>query len=377
MDQFIRFDINFYSIILLLIMLGITRIKKDIFSFSSSIFLSILIVNILGSLLEPITWFIDGQAGSTFYFLGYAVNTIFILCAPVIVGLWASYLDYKLFSDKRRIQKRLFYQHSTFAILILLMVNYYYPVLFTIEQGTNNYIYGSLSILRFILVYPVYLYFVYLVIKNRKRASSNIITGIMIFLLVPTSGSMIQLFFPEILFTWSSLALSVLVIYIFLETISGNVDYLTKLYSRRLLQDYIKSLIENHEPFHVIMMDMDKFKEVNDTYGHQVGDLVLIAFADVLKSTFKNRKSFAARLGGDEFLIVLKKNIEDSPEHYIELVKARAKDHEFLSKFPFLCFSSGYLQFDGQMTIDELLTTADQKMYADKASHEKVNQINS
>jgi len=370
MDQFVQFDINLYSIILLLIMFGITKIKKDVFSFSSSIFLSILIVNILGSLLEPITWFLDGKTGSAYYFWGYAVNTIFILCAPVIVGLWASYLDYKLFSDKKRIQRRLFYQHSTFATLILIFINYYVPVLFSIDPNTNTYIYGDLSILRFILVYPVYFYFIYLVIKNRKLASGNVITGILVFLLLPTSGALIQLFFPQLLFTWSSLALSVLVIYIFLETISGNVDYLTKLYSRRSLQDYLKHLVENHEEFHVIMMDLDKFKEVNDQYGHQVGDQVLIAFAEVLKSTFKNKKSFAARLGGDEFLIILKMNIEDSPEHFIKLAQSKIQNHEFLSQFPFLRFSYGYVQFDGQMTIDELLTSADQKMYADKATHQ-------
>jgi len=375
-DQLVRFDINLYSIILLFIMIGITRIKKDVFSFSSSIFLAILITNILGSFLEPLTWLIDGQQGSIYYFLGYAVNTLFILIAPIIVGLWASYLDYKLFSDKKRIQRRLFYQHSTFIILILLMMNYQFPILFSIQPVTNMYIYGDLAILRFLLIYPVYFYFIYLVIKNRKHASSNVITGILIFLLVPTSGSIIQLLYPSLPFTWSSLALSVLVVYIFLETISGNHDYLTKLYSRRLLQDYLKSLVENHEEFHVIMMDLDKFKEVNDQYGHQVGDQVLVAFADVLRSTFKNKKSFAARLGGDEFLIVLKMNIEDTPDHYINLLKTRVKDHAFLSKFSFLCFSYGYMKFDGMMSIDELLTSADQKMYANKAENQEISRKN-
>ena len=116
-------------------------------------------------------------------------------------------------------------------------------------------------------------------------------------------------------------------------------------------------------------MDLDRFKEVNDTFGHQTGDQVLSAFANVIRKIFSNKTSFAARLGGDEFMVVLKKNNTNTPEQYIELLEQEMKNHEYLSKFSFLSFSYGYAQYDLKMSIDEVLSIADNKMYSDKAKH--------
>lgn len=79
-------------------------------------------------------------------------------------------------------------------------------------------------------------------------------------------------------------------------------DALTKLANRRYFTDYIQSCSADMV-FALISLDLDHFKEVNDTFGHQMGDAALMIFAEVLQNTFRNALNI--RMGGDEFLIVI------------------------------------------------------------------------
>ena len=90
--------------------------------------------------------------------------------------------------------------------------------------------------------------------------------------------------------------------------ILASQDHMTKLYNRRYFSDISVSILDlakrNNKEFAILMLDIDKFKNINDTYGHHVGDEVIIALANILKQT--NRKSdIACRFGGEEFLILL------------------------------------------------------------------------
>jgi diguanylate cyclase (GGDEF)-like protein len=365
-DQIIFFDINIYSVILLVIMILIKSIKKDFFSFSSSLFTWIIIFNIIGLILEPITWLLDGKIGNGYFIFGHISNVLLIMTAPILIGLWASYLDYKLFSSKKRILKLNYYQVPSMVILLLIIINFFTPILYTIDSQTNIYTSGSLQFLRYVLSYILFFRLMYLVFTNNTKENAFVIRGIILFLILPAVGAIIQFIYPSLLFTWSSLALSVLVVYIFLETTSGNQDYLTKLYSRRLLENYLTTLIEDHIDFQVVMMDLDRFKNVNDLYGHSVGDQVLIRFSNIIKSSIFNSNVFASRLGGDEFLVVLKGNDSKDSVTYIQSIRDDVKKDEYLSKFTFLNFSAGFITYDHIMTIDDILTGADHRMYKEK-----------
>nr|WP_321467715.1 diguanylate cyclase [uncultured Desulfobulbus sp.] len=84
--------------------------------------------------------------------------------------------------------------------------------------------------------------------------------------------------------------------------IDANTDHLTKLNNRRSLQDFMRKTL--CQPGTALLLaDLDNFKEVNDQYGHDEGDRVLVAFADLLQQLFPPENLF--RLGGDEFAIIL------------------------------------------------------------------------
>ena len=86
-------------------------------------------------------------------------------------------------------------------------------------------------------------------------------------------------------------------------------DPLTGLYNRGYLNENLPREISRSlrysRPLHIIMCDIDRFKIVNDTYGHQVGDEVLRSFAELMKNSVRQKVDWVARYGGEEFMLVL------------------------------------------------------------------------
>lgn len=90
---------------------------------------------------------------------------------------------------------------------------------------------------------------------------------------------------------------------------TANQDFLTETLNRRAAQEYINQALERsrhtHLPLSVLLLDIDHFKEINDRYGHEVGDQVLVAVATLLRQHVRGH-DMVARWGGEEFLIMLR-----------------------------------------------------------------------
>lgn len=89
----------------------------------------------------------------------------------------------------------------------------------------------------------------------------------------------------------------------------ANRDFLTGLYNRRYffknVQKYFDYALENHESFSVAMIDIDHFKKINDTYGHETGDRAIVDLSEILRGN-TGQDDVVARFGGEEFCIILK-----------------------------------------------------------------------
>jgi diguanylate cyclase (GGDEF)-like protein/putative nucleotidyltransferase with HDIG domain len=160
----------------------------------------------------------------------------------------------------------------------------------------------------------------------------------------------------------------------------SQTDPLTGLPNRRALDREFEAGLaratQRGTSVSVVVLDLDRLKELNDTYGHEVGDRALRAIGNVLRSTVRE-SDLRARFAGDEFIVVLS---DCSPEHEARRV---AEVQNAVSAYPFeprpgvrvsLSISAGAARFpeDGS-SFEELLTAADERMYHDKAGRRSRN----
>ena len=145
-------------------------------------------------------------------------------------------------------------------------------------------------------------------------------------------------------------------------------DGLTNLLNHRALLEGIDALVAAGDPFTVLLLDLDEFKGLNDTYGHRVGDLVLLRVATLLQASCTDGEA-AGRYGGDEFVLLLRRNDANAAAVARDLAEAVAAEpcHTQLGIAVALGLSIGHASFpqDGR-TRHELLDCADHRMYAAK-----------
>ncbi len=143
-----------------------------------------------------------------------------------------------------------------------------------------------------------------------------------------------------------------------------NVDFLTSLYNRRFCIEYINSLIKEDTPFSVFIIDLNRFKQINDVYGHNIGDIVLMEVGKRLKE-MENEDILFARLGGDEFAAVYKTEDAHEINHLGEEINNKLQEHILVNESEFTISASiGVSRYPTDSTrTSELLKLADIAMY--------------
>lgn len=154
----------------------------------------------------------------------------------------------------------------------------------------------------------------------------------------------------------------------------ANTDALTGLYNERYLSERLKRNGKLHKKFAMFYLDLDRFKPVNDTYGHDMGDRLLKAVSRRLCKCIR-KTDYAFRIGGDEFSLIIEEgNINDE---FCEMMVRRIKsviDRPFDIEGRLLSVdtSCGYAIYpEHSQKIDEIRIMADHRMYEDKTQNRK------
>lgn len=360
------FSVNIYALIMLIVLYIIMRTKNrnSIDNYSKRLLRILVVMNVAALIVEPLTWITDGLMVKGGFFYSYYSNVILVLLGTSLAGLWVCYVDYKMFGSKERLRNRFYYMHAFVLVIILLVINGFTPILFEINPVTFKYRSGSLKYLNDGLIYLVYFYSLYLVYKHRNRISSSLIWMVVLFLFIPLVGAIVHTFYSRLFFGWSTIGIGLLMAYFLLETTFNGRDYLTKLYNRQSFEDYTNQLIEKNSQFSVLMIDLDYFKEINDTKGHLIGDLVLVEFSKALSKVF-SKFGIVSRLGGDEFIVVHENCDQCHIEDSISELKSILKNHT-VPEMRKVLFSYGVETSHENMTFDQIYYMVDQKMYQDK-----------
>jgi diguanylate cyclase (GGDEF)-like protein len=150
-------------------------------------------------------------------------------------------------------------------------------------------------------------------------------------------------------------------------------DPLTGLPNRRAIEDWASRQLSGAArygfPFWVVLADLDHFKNVNDTHGHDAGDTVLKKFSEILKTNTR-RSDICGRIGGEEFLFILTHTTQENAKVVIERIRAELES----TKFDFdggsltVTASFGLAGFEGTQAPDfnRLVSQADTALYAAK-----------
>jgi diguanylate cyclase (GGDEF)-like protein len=150
------------------------------------------------------------------------------------------------------------------------------------------------------------------------------------------------------------------------------IDPLTGLYNRRFAEQRLAAEVARSErrghPLTVLTLDLNNFKEINDTYGHPAGDQVLQEFASRLNKVIRG-SDLAVRLGGDEFLVVLPECTLEQLKLVLERLSAFELDWQG-KKIP-VTFSAGWKDYVMGERPEEMLARADQALYKNKRAGKK------
>lgn len=163
-----------------------------------------------------------------------------------------------------------------------------------------------------------------------------------------------------------------------------NIDDLTGLYKRNkflyeLEQSFRKCFLTQDDNLFVAFLDIDKFKNINDGFGHDVGDEVLVSFSELIKLHFKKSKVsediFPCRWGGEEFIVMIHGLSLPEVKDKLENFRRNVEQH-FFPKVNKVTVSIGFSQvhLNEQETIESLIKRSDQGVYLSKENGR--NQIN-
>lgn len=357
-----------YALLLLLFLWMDSRANKGLYTKTAALFRRIIWVTMLILVAEAVTFLVDQQPGRGMYWLNWISNSILFLIILAPLSLWLAYLDECILTDEReKKRKRIVYTAFNLIAAAIVVVNFFTGILFTIGEG-NAYLRGPA--VPAMMALNGILFFGYLpTLRNyRKFISGRIYELILVLGVLPFLGATLQLLYYGTPLLWPMMALVALAAHFLVEKEEIRRDSLTGLLSRMQMEVRAQYLIDRHQPFSLILLDIDHFKSINDTYGHDEGDRALCVIANLLQKSIKQIDS-AYRYAGDEFILIVESERPEAADRVVERLENNLEKHNRACQKPYaLSFSCGIVFSDTSSTqsVIELFTKADERMYQNK-----------
>lgn len=380
MDILAYLELNIFALVFLFIISVNVHHSSQKYLYDQKIFLAMLAVNAALLILDSLQWFLNGKPGATLRVLSILIAVIYCAMTPLPCFIWSIYADYQVYRDEKRI-KKLFLPMSIPLLINIIMavLSAFYGLSFVIDRN-NVYHRGVLFYFMAAICYFYFVYSMIFVVRKRGLIERKIYIPLLLFALPPFIGGIIQALFYGVSIVWACMALSILIIFINIQNSQLYTDYLTGLYNRRQLENYIQEWLRNYKGssmLGVIMVDLDSFKKINDSWGHIAGDMALVEAGKILKGSFR-KEDLICRYGGDEFIIVLTVSGMDDLVNAVERFKINTKEFNKQAKFPYsVNFSVGFdiLDRKSDMTVQQFIRHIDSLMYDDKSRKKSVRRL--
>lgn len=373
MEIVLYLEVNFMCIFILALVLvklsvGGRVLKNQRFGYA-------LINAIILCALDCLWKQINGVSSSSSIVLNRVVNAFYLFQAGHLGYSWYLFSDCLLYHQTKRqkLQRYLLSAIPVFILLILCITSIWNGAIFYVDDY-NMYRRGPFYNVQPIISYSYVFYSAIKAlifgIREKNHVRKIECMTVASFIIMPILMGGIQFFFTEIPALSVGVTLSFLIVFITLQDYQISLDPLTELNNRHHLHKYLMSHShlrggghKNH--LYVMMIDVDSFKSINDTFGHVEGDQALKTVAEALRRACGIHNCFIARYGGDEFVVVyecpLEQNVIDMKNGIIEKLDALNRER---NRGYSLSVSIGYSMYDATTeNILELVAKADDQLY--------------
>ena len=333
------------------------------------------IVTILGAALETLSFVVDRQSFVGARFLNYLSSSISYLATGVIGFLWCLYVDLHIYKNHVRYRRNVRFVAIPLLIeLVCVLYNLLGNGFVFSVSADNVYSRGSFTVIGYLTVYLYFLYSIYLVYHSQEEGLNLDFFPIFYFMGPCVIGAVVQFLYFGITSTWISVAVSLT--FVQMQAYSENIstDSLSGLYNRRYL-DRILALKEHlmQKSVYGIMMDVNDFKQINDLYGHSMGDQAIRVMGDILLKSVPDG-GIPIRFAGDEFVVLL---VQDDPNAVFETMTEINRRLDVLNRSgaePFkLSVSMGQAKLDPSDP-ETFLREMDERMYEEKRRYHQLMQ---
>ena len=323
--------------------------------------------------VETATFLIDGKQFAGARFTAFMLNELLYTMNILFGFLWILFADAKVYSENKLLKKRFIPMILPLLVMLLLLIaNIFNGWIFEISEE-NVYSRNFLFVFDYAVTYSYLLAGAGILYKNRSSTKRYTYLPVLLFILPVAIGSLLQFLFYGIATLWLSAAIGLTSLYISIQTENAYLDRLTGVYNRHYFETYVSALYKaaardsKKQKIAALMIDIDRFKSINDRYGHVVGDEALIRSARILRAS-AGKNAHVVRYGGDEFLVILRDKSETEVALLVgEIQKNCAAANRISDKDYTLSFSIGYTIADPAVVDnEEFLIRADAAMYAAK-----------
>ena len=380
MNLAIRSEIFLMSFfVLLIVLIRLNKDKRDL-NYQMKLFIFLVVGTMVEVVLELLSWLLDGSTLSFAWISSHFVNSSLFAFNLLPLIYWLLYVDYELFYNVQRNKKLKNWLMGLLFINVIIAYSspitkaYYY-------LGENNEYYrGIYFFVGQIFYFSLFFAVGVLVIIYRRRVPKKVSNAMIAFIIPPIFGVILQQLFFGMPTIWASVTLSTLICYMGIQSQMVETDYLSGLYNRRYLENYLDNMVKDTDKlgaFAIMMIDIDDFKKINDTYGHIIGDRAIEITANILKRFFMP-ENIVARYGGDEFVAVIKLHDETDIEKIKEELYEKVDSYNKSANEPFtLSLSSGCYKYNKEdwNNIYDFLSHVDKLMYQEK-NEKKFEKIN-
>lgn len=359
---------DYVGFILLIALIFSSRIRRSMPRDEFKIYTVIAFMTAIACVIDFITFFCDGKPGKIYRFINILGNTYCFLSNPLFALSWCIFTELKLYGSRARIKRRYRYVAIPAMILVLAtLVNIFYPIIYYLDEY-NTYHRLPLSYI-FYLVEAGYFTYSFVVLKRYENKYDRVRFFPMLLMIGPIIlGCFLQAAFYGVSLIFVSLAVGITCIYMSMQNEFSYLDTLTGMYNRAYL-DYVLERYSKSSTRGLggIMIDVDYFKAINDTYGHSVGDEALIDVSRVILFG-KPDDAIAIRFAGDEFIILCKNCTKELLQKTMNNIREEVKVfNENEDRQYKLSLSLGYALFDYEKDdIDSFFKHMDDRMYEEK-----------